>query len=682
MKSKAKLFSKFQFPASPVCGNKSSHRAGPVSLAWLAGFSAALVLLFAAAPRSALGQATPNPPDRLTYQGYLVDANGAALGATAPKNYDVIFRIWNDQNSSDVSHRLWTEQQTVTVDKGYFSVLLGEGSQYSTEPHPNISALFAAPDASDRYVEITVKGIGSGSPASDVTILPRLRLLTSPYAFLAQKAVNAASLVNNSNAPIVSASGTSLTINGSASANSFSGNGASLTSLNAGNVTSGTLSDQRLTANVALRNANQTFTGNNTFNSLSLSSGGHLRLNDMPIYFRTGNDENHFLAYNSSVDGAELRGWKGGTLSTGSSGNHNALVWDANNVTVNGGFLVNSPSYPASQVNSPNIAGTWLTLGNSSSGGTVWHMISTGSGNGEGPGKLLISPGPSAGSVNSGVGLTLTPDGLVGVGTANPSIAQLEVRGHAVLGSINGYGYLNDTGAGEISGNSGGAYFSIFADGRISAPEVDAFSDARIKNVKGPSDSGEDLQTLLGIHITDYTMVDTVANGNRAYKKVIAQQVEEVYPQAVSLSTNVVPDIYTKSDAQAGWIPLTKQLDPALKIGDQVRLITEKDSALHEVTEVNAYGFRVKDAVDGPVFVYGRQVGDFRTVDYSAISMLNVSATQELYRELQAKDAEIQDLQAQLNQITAQEQARSARLDKLETLVNRILPPNSGSNSQ
>ena len=45
----------------------------------------------------------------------------------------------------------------------------------------------------------------------------------------------------------------------------FSGSGASLTTLNAGNIASGTLADARLSANVALLNASQNFTGSNTF---------------------------------------------------------------------------------------------------------------------------------------------------------------------------------------------------------------------------------------------------------------------------------------------------------------------------------------------------------------------------------------------------------------------------------
>lgn len=51
--------------------------------------------------------------------------------------------------------------------------------------------------------------------------------------------------------------------------NSFTGNGAGLTSLNASNISSGTLADARLSANVALLDrANQTFTGNNNFTGM------------------------------------------------------------------------------------------------------------------------------------------------------------------------------------------------------------------------------------------------------------------------------------------------------------------------------------------------------------------------------------------------------------------------------
>lgn len=185
--------------------NKSSILTTPWRIA-----ATCLIAFAAAVPctRAADG----NPPDRLTYQGYLVDAAGTALGQAAPKNYDVIFRVYNHETASGAAYRLWTEMQTVTVDKGYFSVVLGEGGAYGTESHPAISTLFTNQvDASDRFIEMTVRGIGAGG--TDSSILPRLRLMSSPYAQLAKLAVNAKYLVNAAGGQIVNVSGTNVGIN-------------------------------------------------------------------------------------------------------------------------------------------------------------------------------------------------------------------------------------------------------------------------------------------------------------------------------------------------------------------------------------------------------------------------------------------------------------------------------------
>jgi len=184
-----------------------------------------------------LRAADANPPDKMSYQSYLVDANGNPLGSTntGPKNYDAIFRIWNDQMATAPANRLWTEQQTITVDKGYFSILLGEGNAYGSEARPALSSIFAGGDASDRYVEMTVKGIGPGG--ADSTILPRVRLLPAPYAFLAKNAVSANSLSSPTANQIVTVSGgwvginnpsptTTLDVNGTIKAGAgFVGNG-------------------------------------------------------------------------------------------------------------------------------------------------------------------------------------------------------------------------------------------------------------------------------------------------------------------------------------------------------------------------------------------------------------------------------------------------------------------------
>lgn len=264
----------------PLAPNTMKTR--PEIRGWLRpAYSLALAILaLAAAPTSLMAQATANPPERMTYQGFLVDGNGIALGTgnspgiAAPKNYDIIFKIFNHETLGGGANLLWAEQQTVTVDKGYFSVLLGEGAS-TGDPRPALSTLFTGPTASDRYVGVTVKGIGANN--SNVDILPRLRLLTSPYAYLAGQAIKVVRTDNG--ADLLTSSGNAITVNGAMTAGSFTGVGSGLTQINAANIssgvlnadripnlnaskiTAGTISDALLSGNIARRNTGNTFTG-------------------------------------------------------------------------------------------------------------------------------------------------------------------------------------------------------------------------------------------------------------------------------------------------------------------------------------------------------------------------------------------------------------------------------------
>jgi hypothetical protein len=140
------------------------------------------LMLLLLAPPGAHSQSVP-PPGTMSFQGYLTDGNGNPLGSTntGPKNYTVVFRIWDSQTGGN---ELNAEQQTVTVNNGYFSILLGQGSQYSPEPHvSSLATLFTGATAASRYVEMMVVGIGPSG--ANVTIAPRLQLVSSPYAYLA-----------------------------------------------------------------------------------------------------------------------------------------------------------------------------------------------------------------------------------------------------------------------------------------------------------------------------------------------------------------------------------------------------------------------------------------------------------------------------------------------------------------
>ena len=141
--------------------------------------------------------ADANPPEKMAYQGYMTDSNGDPLGATAPANYDTVFRIWSVLEGNASTDLLWSEQQTVTFDKGYFSVLLGEGSDVGSYARGPLKEVFQNSTASDRYIEITVTGLSGGN----VVLVPRIKLVSSPYSFLADHARTADRIlgVNSSN---------------------------------------------------------------------------------------------------------------------------------------------------------------------------------------------------------------------------------------------------------------------------------------------------------------------------------------------------------------------------------------------------------------------------------------------------------------------------------------------------
>jgi hypothetical protein len=229
----------------------------------------------------------------------------------------------------------------------------------------------------------------------------------------------------------------------------------------------------------------------------------------------------------------------------------------------------------------------------------------------------------------------------VGIGIANPTNGLLHVEGYHDVNF--GYQFFNSGGSTGWCGSCNSP-ISIWAQHRIATSELNVFSDARIKDVIGVSDREQDLSTLMDIQVIDYTYKDKIGRGNAVFKKVVAQQLEEVYPVAVSKTVNTVPDIYQLATITHGVISLT-EID--LKPGDRLKLITENGSEqMVTVEAIGENGIHTSTDLTGQVFVYGREVDDFRTVDYEAIAMLNVSATQELFKlitKLQADNQQLKD---------------------------------------
>ena len=148
-------------------------------------------------------------------------------------------------------------------------------------------------------------------------------------------------------------------------------------------------------------------------------------------------------------------------------------------------------------------------------------------------------------------------NGRVGINTNTPSQGLLHVNGYY----SDPFGNFTYYATGPNTGTAAGTNLntSIFATHRIVAGEFNAIYDERIKNIDGLSNSKQDLATLNEIEVTDYHMIDP-SHGEKPVKKAIAQQLEKVYPQAVSKSTNCIPYIYKLADCKAGIIQIQNNL--------------------------------------------------------------------------------------------------------------------------
>ena len=292
--------------------------------------------------------------------------------------------------------------------------------------------------------------------------------------------------------------------------------------------------------------------------------------------------------------------------------------------------------------------------------GSLGNGYSFGNGGDTDGGMFSPTDGTLTWYTNNAEKLRLTSDGRLGIGTSGPS-APLHVATTASLSYTTDARMIHN-GAYD-NNNAVTASVAIVADGVVRGSEYHVVSDKRIKNVIGVSDSNNDLATLMKIEITDYKFKDVLDKGNRSQKKVLAQQVEQVYPTATNKGTDTVPDIYQLAKIKDGWIELATDL----KKGERVKIIDAKVKMIVEVLEARPERFRVdlpEEATSTEeIFVFGREVKDFMSVDYDALAMLNISATQELNRKILKLEEEL----AEKNKtISAMEESFEARLISLE----------------
>ena len=683
-----------------------------------------LVAGFLFAPVHAQTSAVPN---LISYQGKVSDATGTFVGATSPENRTVTFRIWSHPTNSLVTDLVYSEQQTVSISGGEFSVLIGMGSAVSGTPRgysesakntTNKVGEIGVFGAITRYLGVTIDD-GNGVLTNDPEISPRQQLVSSAYAFRAKYAESLGSngesrikVLDSGNVGIGTDNpGAKLEVAGDIRAGgagtlnpkfSLLANHATTVAASIGYANSaGTLSNDAAAIDTVFKTENggklllQTGSGaaglvidSSTSNKVGVGTAAPSAKLDvvssvvstpaLRVKIATPGTGNVIQAENATSTVFVVQdtgnvgiGMSSPTVKLDVAGAVKATGIDvAGAVTVSGNVGIGTSSPTAKLHVAGGIKLDGQTILEFGAGRTKQVDAGQIGYNLYGAGDALDIVGAGTLGTNRKIqfynegGAFFT--GYVGIGTTTPRVP-LEVSGSNPYNFFHRY-YWEDAG-GDRHGQET-VSVSIISSNVIVALALSIYSDARMKTGLAKSDAEQDLATLLKIDVTDYTYVDRVEKGGRSQKKVIAQQVEKVFPQAVSRSTGVVPDIYRKATIIDGWVQLTTDLKP----GERVRLDSEKAEGVHEVLEVQADRFRTAFKPEGDkIFVYGREVKDFRSVDYEAIAMLNVSATQEIKRTQDIEIAALRGANAELTrrvaELEAKDRTRDTRLSAIEKLL-------------
>jgi hypothetical protein len=191
----------------------------------------------------------------------------------------------------------------------------------------------------------------------------------------------------------------------------------------------------------------------------------------------------------------------------------------------------------------------------------------------------------------------------------------------------------------------------------VNANSFTTRSDKRIKKDIEDIDDVEGLNKLLLIEPKKYNYVNDNNNVGR-YGKIIgfiAQQVKEVIPEAIYLIQGTPPNIYKTCQ-------INNKREVYCKIQQDVAIDTEVsiNGTYYKIKEIYDDYFVIDNDIDtDEAFVFGYRVDDFHTINKDYIFTLNVCATQELHRRIEAQNITIK--------------SHEDRIKDLEEKVERLL---------
>lgn len=260
-------------------------------------------------------------------------------------------------------------------------------------------------------------------------------------------------------------------------------------------------------------------------------------------------------------------------------------------------------------------------------------------------------------NANSNAGLKLYDDatngifiedgGNIGIGTTDPRCA-FDMQATNIFGyttSLWGNNFAATDNDFDNATHDTTKNVNAFFYGALRASAYYASSDERIKKEINTSNNKNDLDLINKLRVVDYKYIDVIDKGSAKNRGFIAQEVEKIFPEAISKNTDFTPSIYAIADEaildnSTGKLTIVLLKKHNLVEGDIVKIITTKGMKECKVVKINTETVFTVDNItkkylgeEKKIFVYGKLVSDFQILDYDYIFSVGISAIQALSNE-------------------------------------------------
>lgn len=168
------------------------------------------------------------------------------------------------------------------------------------------------------------------------------------------------------------------------------------------------------------------------------------------------------------------------------------------------------------------------------------------------------------------------------------------------------------------------------------------YSDERIKKDIETIDNSLDL--LNKINLVSFKYIDYIQKGNIKNYGVIAQEIEKVIPEVINKHNDFIPNIYKNVDRYDNdLLRLYIKYDDKfnLSIDDKIKIYDDQNKEhIKIIKDIQDDYITIDNTIDDyeeetPLFIYGKEVEDVKNVNYEALFIINMRATQELYKRLE-----------------------------------------------